>query len=281
MLASATTLLGFVDGDAKEEVRSAIDGSKCVSTFLENSSCSLLQVICTTPAGGDGTPSVELSNKMRGDSGLWDDPDQLYSQVLFVKLRPEAVTERNFARVIMVTSMLDSPIHALYNATHRVYAPMLLRDAAWSDKLDRKMQKLIAVMDSGLGSLVRSGAAQTDDVHDKKALAAILTPADEFKLWNQLCNDRRHGEAARHFSEIFSSISSRFDRMGKEKQVLGVGSGASGGTEDSNRVSGTLSVTLSEVLELVDDTQNTLDDIWKVKFVSPISRISVGTYCCI
>ena len=49
---------------------------------------------------------------------------------------------------MVVDAMLTSPLHSLYNSVHRVYAPMLLKDSTWSEKLDRKMQKLLAVLDA-------------------------------------------------------------------------------------------------------------------------------------
>eukprot|EP00501_MAST-03F_sp_TOSAG23-6_P000982 GSMAST32.ASY1.ANO1.1018.1 assembled CDS len=237
IITSASTLLGYLD-DSKtsSKVRDCIESSKAVTTFLENENCSLLQVICSIPTKNNSTPEIVLSNKMRSDT-VWDGKDFRCSQVLFVKLRPTPITDDNFAQVIMVSSMLDSPIHALYNATHRVYAPMLLRDKSWSTKMAPKMQKLLAVMDSGLGSLVRRGSSELADIHDKKAMASILVPSDEFDVWKMLANNRTNGESAQKFSEIFSGI--------------------------SNEMGDNLTMTLPDILELVDDTQNCLDDIWK------------------
>jgi hypothetical protein len=39
-----------------------------------------------------------------------------------------------------VSSMLESPVSALYHSLHKVYSPILLKDSAWSHEFDPKLQ---------------------------------------------------------------------------------------------------------------------------------------------
>ena len=47
------------------------------------------------------------------------------------------------------------------------YAPLLLRDPAWSSRLDPKLQTLLTDLDAALGTTVRAGAgmAMRDGCH--------------------------------------------------------------------------------------------------------------------
>ena len=66
---------------------------------------------------------------------------RIFPQVLvFFKARPDVVTPENLDRDVLVSSMMDSPVSALYHALHNVYAPLLLKDAKWSTEFDPKLQ---------------------------------------------------------------------------------------------------------------------------------------------
>ena len=62
--------------------------------------------------------------------------------LVFFKSRPDVVTPENLDRDVLVSSMMDSPVSALYHALHKVYSPLLLKDAKWSNEFDPKLQVL-------------------------------------------------------------------------------------------------------------------------------------------
>lgn len=66
------------------------------------------------------------------------------TEVNFLKLRPELVTDRNIYDLVQVSSILESPLASLYHSLHSLYAPLLLRNSAYSDKLPTKLQQLLA-----------------------------------------------------------------------------------------------------------------------------------------
>ena len=75
--------------------------------------------------------------------------------IIFFKLRPDVITPDNIHSNIFVSSMLDSPVSALYHAVQKVYVPALLEDARWSKSFDPKLQTLLSELEAGLGSVMR------------------------------------------------------------------------------------------------------------------------------
>ena len=71
---------------------------------------------------------------------------------MFFKVKPEVITPDNLHTNVFVSSMLDSPVTALYHAMQKVYAPVLLQD---NNGLDPKLQSLLGQLQAGLGSVVR------------------------------------------------------------------------------------------------------------------------------
>ena len=79
--------------------------------------------------------------------------------LVFFKARPDVVTPENLDRDVLVSSMMDSPVSALYHALHNVYAPLLLKDAKWSTEFDPKLQ--VRKTSSGLKVTRRRGWTKT------------------------------------------------------------------------------------------------------------------------
>jgi dynein heavy chain 2 len=59
---------------------------------------------------------------------------------VFFKSKPDIITPENLHSEILVSSMLDSPVSALYHSLHKVYSPILLKDSTWSHEFDPKLQ---------------------------------------------------------------------------------------------------------------------------------------------
>jgi dynein heavy chain 2 len=75
--------------------------------------------------------------------------------IVFFKTRPEVITPDNLHSNVFVSTMLDSPVTALYHAVQKVYAPVLLKDEKWSKNFDPKLQSLLTELEAGLGSVIR------------------------------------------------------------------------------------------------------------------------------
>ena len=75
--------------------------------------------------------------------------------LVFFKLQPEAVTPSNMRKIILVSSMVDSPISTLYHVVQKIFAPMLLKDQKWSKVVDPKLMNLVSQIEGALGSAFR------------------------------------------------------------------------------------------------------------------------------
>ncbi|XP_041850617.1 cytoplasmic dynein 2 heavy chain 1 [Melanotaenia boesemani] len=181
---------------------------------------------------------LQLSNKIEtlGNS---------HEKVLvFFKLHPTVITEDNLHHIVLVSSMLESPINTLYQAVKQVFAPVLLKDEHWRSSFDPKLAGLLSELELGLGSVVRQCGAQPSAKkgHREDDVLGILTPSDEFQFWADLSesaemSSMREKERATYFYEQFKLI---------QKEYGGIDS-----------------LTMLDVLDLVEQSRDTLDDIWR------------------
>ena len=150
--------------------------------------------------------------------------------VLF-KARPEAITPENLHSVVLVNSMLNSPVTSLYHSLQKIYSPLLLKDAQWSQALDPKLQGLLTELEKGLGTLMRKSGGEVTG--NNEGLTSILTPNDEAQYWADEANthkrrDRREKAAA--FYAALEPMASEFAKietlqLSDAEEVLEVGSG--------------------------------------------------------
>uniref|UniRef100_A0A8C0I8A9 Cytoplasmic dynein 2 heavy chain 1 n=1 Tax=Bubo bubo TaxID=30461 RepID=A0A8C0I8A9_BUBBB len=167
--------------------------------------------------------------------------DSRNNVLVFFKLRPDVITEDNLHSNILVSSMLDSPIYTLYQAVRQVFAPVLLKDERWSKTFDPKLQKLLSELEAGLSTaLRRSDPNYTGTKLSEDDVRAILTPTDEFQFWIECA---RHGskwcskERASHFKDLFEDIAKDYYNLD--------------------------SLSLFEVVDLVETTKDTVDGVWR------------------
>ncbi|NXG46652.1 DYHC2 protein, partial [Psilopogon haemacephalus] len=161
--------------------------------------------------------------------------------LVFFKLRPDVITEENLHSNILVSSMLDSPVNTLYQAVRQVFAPVLLKDEKWSKTFDPKLQKLLSELEAGLSTVLRrSDSNYTGVKSSEEDVRAILTPTDEFQFWIECSH---HGskwcskERASHFKDLFEDIAKVYYNLD--------------------------SLSLFEVVDLVETTKDTVDSVWR------------------
>ncbi|KFQ41094.1 Cytoplasmic dynein 2 heavy chain 1, partial [Nestor notabilis] len=167
--------------------------------------------------------------------------DSKKNVLVFFKLRPDVITEDNLHSNILISSMVDSPINTLYQAVRQVFAPVLLKDERWSKTFDPKLQKLLTELETGLSTVLRrSHPNYTGSKFGEDDVQAILTPTDEFQYWIECA---RHGskwcskERASHFKDLFEDIAKDYFSLD--------------------------SLSLFEVVDLVETTKGTLDGVWR------------------
>ncbi|XP_026049501.1 cytoplasmic dynein 2 heavy chain 1 isoform X1 [Astatotilapia calliptera] len=162
--------------------------------------------------------------------------------LVFFKLRPTVVTEDNLHHSLLVSSMLESPINTLYQAVRQVFAPVLLKDERWRSAFDPKLAGLLSELELGLGSVVRQSGTQPSAKKGctEEDVLGILTPSDEFQYWADLSESAEKSslrERSQHFTEHFKPIQKEYDGLD--------------------------SLSMSDVMDLVEQSRDALDDIWR------------------
>uniref|UniRef100_A0AAV2J329 Cytoplasmic dynein 2 heavy chain 1 n=1 Tax=Knipowitschia caucasica TaxID=637954 RepID=A0AAV2J329_KNICA len=162
--------------------------------------------------------------------------------LVFFKLQPTVITEENLHQSLLVSSMLDSPINTLYQAVKQVFAPVLLKDEHWRSALDPKLADLLSELEQGLGSVIRHHGVDPSSKNNFREddVLGILTPADEFQYWIDLALNAEKitvRERAAHFAELFTPI---------QKEYAGLDS-----------------LSMTDVVDLLEHSKDALDDVWK------------------
>ena len=127
-----------------------------------------------------------------------------------------------------------------------MFAPVLLKGAGWSQNVDPKIQELVMELEVGLGSALRRQGQISDRPSNtvgeegEEQVHGILTAMDEYQFWSEVgtsSNRLQAKERAHFFQELLQPLAAEFANLD--------------------------SLSFSDGLELVDETQNTLDDLWK------------------
>ena len=142
VLSTLSNYFGLNKNDAAVE---GLANSDKLNNFLDDGNSLILSANIEKQENGK---KIHLDNNIH--VGVEND-----NVLVFFKSKPDVVTPENLHRDVLVSSMLDSPVSALYHALQKVYSPLLLKDAKWSNEFDPKLQNLITELEKGLGSIVR------------------------------------------------------------------------------------------------------------------------------
>ena len=230
LLATIGNFFGYASADGAV---SHIADSKELNTFLDDGSCA---VLATHAELTQDVKLIQVYNSIEAEATTdnW---------LVFFKLEPCCITPENVHTNIFVSSVLDSPIDTLYHSVQKVYAPILLKDARWSKNIDPKIQHLLTELEVGLGSTLRRHGkvgVSLDTSSSNFQLSGILTPSDEFQYWaeSSLSTSKLTSrERAQFFQESFQPVVTEFANLD--------------------------ALSFTDVLELIEVTQDTLDDVWK------------------
>ncbi|TMS07235.1 Cytoplasmic dynein 2 heavy chain 1 [Larimichthys crocea] len=218
---------------------SSLADSSELNNFLDDGNEFVLSV---SRRGND----LHLSNKIEASA------DSREKVLVFFKLHPTVITEDNLHQSLLVSSMLESPINTLYQAVKQVFAPVLLKDERWRSAFDPKLAGLLSELELGLGSVVRQSGAQPSAKKDRveEDVLGILTPNDEFQYWADLSESAEKNsvrERATYFTEQFKSIQKEY-----------------GGLDG---------LSMSDAVDLVELSRDTLDDVWRQTDFEPYPEI--------
>lgn len=233
------TIGNFFGYGSSDEALSHLKSSKELNCFLDDGNSMLMAL---HPELVDGKKLIQAYNQVvtESDSDEW---------LIFFKLQPTIISPDNLHTNIIISSMLGSPVSTLYHSVQKVFAPILLKDAKWSKKIDQKLQVLLTKLETGLGSTLRQSGFTTDMPEEKGAESSrsneelfysILTPLDELEYWADMSTTSANlssRERSQFFQEILQPVMADFSNMD--------------------------ALSFSECLELLEVTQDALDDLWK------------------
>lgn len=237
ILATIGNFFGYSSSDGAV---SHITDSKELNSFLDDGNCMLLAL---HPELTQGVKLIQVYNTVEAAESSFD------QWLILFKLQACTINPDNIHTNVFISSVLDSPVDTLYHAVRKVFAPVLLKDAKWSKNLDPKLQLLLTELEAGLGSALRhagkavpvDGAeSHTSSSSKEESLHGILTPSDEFQYWaeSSLSSSKLSSrERSQFFQEIMQPLVTEFSNLDAQS--------------------------FSDSLELIEVTQDALDDLWK------------------
>ncbi len=214
---------------------SHIQDSRELNTFLDDGNTMLLVLY---PELVDEVKLIQSSNQISTDS-------ESAQFLIFFKIQPTTINPDNLHTNIIISSLIGSPISTLYHSVQKIFAPVLLKDIKWSKSIDPKLQILLTELEAGLGSSLRNLQPSAEARREKtekgdENLYSILTLADELQYWAEMAVSSKQlaaRERAMYFQELLQQIVSDFSNLD--------------------------ALSFSECLELIEDAQDVLDDLWK------------------
>ena len=235
------TIANHFGTPVKDQAIENLRNNDRVLSFLDDANSTVLAA--SIEKVNDGSTKIHVDNA----TNVGQDNDKVL--VLF-KSKPEIITPDNQHSIVLVNSMLNSPVLSLYHSLQKIYSPLLLKDAKWSQDFDPKLQGLITELEKGLGSIIRRSAGESGS--DKGSdFASILTPGDEAQYWADEANTgkrRDHRERASAFYAALEPMASEFAKID--------------------------TLQLADGEELLEIVHTSLDDLWKVDdWVYPQNRM--------
>lgn len=232
ILSTIGNFFGYV---RQEGAISHIEDSKELNKFLDDGNCTVLVLY---PVLVDEVKLIQSSNQVSAES----ESGQL---LIFFKIQPTTINPDNLHTNIIITSLIGSPVSTLYHSVQKIFAPVLLKDIKWSKSIDPKLQLLLTELEAGLGSSLRhiqSSELVLNEGTEKtsESLYSILTLADELQYWAETgvnSTQLASRERAMYFQELLQQVVSEFSNLD--------------------------ALSFSECLELIEVTQDVLDDLWK------------------
>ncbi|CAK4090165.1 unnamed protein product [Aphanomyces euteiches] len=176
----------------------------------------------------DADKKISISTSVQWEEN--NQPDTPSQAILLVKTLPQPLTADNLSTNIQVSTLSTSPLFSLYQSVNKIYAPLLLNIG--SAKLSEKLKETLLELDAGLQSTVREKGASSGDMN----LFGIVTVQDEAQFWEKNMHGRER-ERSSKFSSSLDAIQSRYSSLE--------------------------TLSFDEMGELLDDTNNSVDDMWR------------------
>ena len=203
----------------------SLEASPEMNSFLEDPSIHLLQVIST---GDSITASIHE----------WQEPPPNASEVHFIKLTTQPITEINIGDLITVGAIRQSPLSSLLASLQHVYATQKQQD----EELTNQLKDLTAVVNKSLNKSRASKAAKSEiSIEEFKDIQSL---PEEAAFWTELANTPASDK----------SLKDIIEKAGKLAEII---SGIAKPLKDASNVE------VTKVWEILERTGDSIESIWE------------------
>jgi hypothetical protein len=168
------------------------------------------------------TLQLDDVNKMKGRS------------LVFYKSSEDIITPDNIRSIVLVSSIVDSPIDSLFYLVHNFYTPVLQNQQKnrEADTLDNKLTNTLADLETNLKSAIRRA--------DSGSKSSSLTPLDEFQYWAEMSEKAKNKEARERAAFFYKE----FERLVKYYKQIDT-------------------IPIIDIANVIEDTQDSYDYVWR------------------
>ncbi|CAH8521188.1 unnamed protein product [Heterobilharzia americana] len=224
-----------------------------VNSFLD--SLNVFILACHLDKSGDLSFKNEVSYE-----------ENIKQMLVFIKLQPTHVDEKNWKSTVMVCSIPTSPVSSFYNSISKLFAPLLLKNDGKSMLQDPKLQTALADLAAGLSTIVSEGA-------DPENSTSISNLMDEVNYWrnkSQSCSNNSPGEKKRckFFASVMDGPAQECNRIESASQLVmsvkNYPSNKPTSQADDLQNQPSFGTGLIDLIDVLDSLlTDTLDDLWR------------------
>ncbi|RTG85076.1 dynein heavy chain 2, cytosolic [Schistosoma bovis] len=192
--------------------------------------------------------------------------DNTKQMLVFVKLQPTYLNEKNYKTNVMVCSIPGSPVLSFYTSISKLFAPLLLKGDDKSMLQDPKIQIALTNLAAGLSSIVSEGDGSEN-------MTSIFTLTDEVNYWrnkSRCCSNNNVDEMKQ--CELFASLlessakeCNRIESLSQSALDSNIDSlGLSTHCANSTQKQPSFGVFLTDLIDILDSLLiDTLDELWR------------------
>jgi hypothetical protein len=199
-----TTAANFFSKETKEFLKHADD--RHLAKFLDD--LNVLMLVVNNTNGIAITTKLENVNSFNGKS------------LVFFKSKEDVVTPENMKTLLLISSIVDSPIDTLFYLLHSVYSPVIQHQQSHGSSnnkadatFDSKLSNNLVDLESNLKVAIR----RHGDSSEIKRSA--LTPLDEFHYWSDMAEKAKTKENRERAAFFFSEFKVLIDFYKKSTHV--------------------------------------------------------------
>ncbi|CAH8846367.1 unnamed protein product [Trichobilharzia szidati] len=192
--------------------------------------------------------------------------DNVKQMLVFIKIQPTYIDEKNWKSVVMVCYIPGSPVVGFYNSVSKLFAPLLLKNNEKLVLQDPKLQTALTDLAAGLSAIVNE-----EDSSEKNT--NIFTLMDEVNYWrnksrSSSSNNTDEKKRCEFFACLIESPAQKCVQIESASQLamnIRIPSPADSNYQ-ANDVQDQLSfgTGLIDLVEILDSLlMDTLDDLWR------------------